>query len=935
MKQKKLHFATLVALPLMVSPLIVTMSCSTKGNYFNFDESIFESGSGPSGEGNFSNPLIGTSSNSLTIDKYFGQSSSAEINGENEPLEIKSRKDTGAPKTIGVDPEFLWNWRPVKTTEGLSVTDSKLNMDYVGWNNSDNYWKNPSMDRYWGFVDGEYNRATVELRDRTYGEKLKPTQSAMAKFMFMPNLSWKNANNSLGMVPGITNSSEGMYRAPQYSDVVSIWNPGPIYSVKAPAGSQIDFAHRHGVPILGALLLYARSSGVSENDFKVMLNPGPKGDYPVAKGLAEMSNYIGFDGWFVDWETGQEKQKIQDVREFLKALNSYGKTDQYTKPDGTIVKMTDDPGIVAARKEFNYVPKEQIISSYHAGGNNSDEATSAQQMGDYQWIVQMHGAKTQKPGETWNNAASVVDSDSIITQQVKGQVVGNGASATQWMDFFSANGASNWPEDAQEGTYGIFNAYSVASAQAYGGWEDRKTKEGFEKENMFSQWLWSITNTDLQVDQETFDSYAGDPRVIDKSNDYANRHTSGTKWSISNGFQERTSIIGRNNWTTTFDVGSGLNFNMWGSTDIKKSMVGTSGTGWSSSNMQSHMPTYKFIIDEYNSSNTKTNSLELGANGKITRKINPKLNNTGDAWFGGTTLKYDGKLTGVGSYFTNKLYASNVELKTNDKFKIIIKNTLTDEQITAKKGVIPELAVWTNNNKVTIEKYKSDGTETREFTNTVQDKDGQDTKQAKIGFTPAGHKLHKSVVYEKETSWDVERDFGSIAATSVKKMNGDKWLEVEYDLSSLDGKSLMNFGIKGIQHEESTDFANLEIGQMSYVPTSDSTNTSKPVFGIKSINTDYRWDFASKPTTSVRVSWQTSIADQVADLRGKIRNYFVFYVNDQGQSTGIGYIGANPVAHLTLLDKAKTTQNIRIVGIDEDYNIAISQNATIQLTEGK
>lgn len=929
-KKMKLHLSIATALPLIVLPLFTTMACSTKiqpGEFFEFDDSIFKTEDGEAGSGSFNNPIVGTSSSKLMPDRYFGLQSNAEANGENEPLEIQSRKETGEAKTVGIDPEFLWNWRPVKTSEGLNLNDPKLNMDYLGWEHQDKYWKNPTQDRYWGLVDGEFNRATVELRDRTFGEKLKPTQSALARFQFMPNLSWKNANNNLGMVPGMKSTTEGLYRAPQYADVVSIWNPGPIYSVKAPSGSQIDFAHRHGVPIMGAILLYARASGVSEHDFTVMLNPGPKNDYPVAKGIAEMANYIGFDGWFIDWETHQNATKKDETIEFLRALIGYCKNDEYRKPDGTIVKMTDDPGIVAARREFNYVPREQMISNY-GGGNEVHE------LGDLQWLVQMHGGERQ--GGDWK--VDPVSPNSIINYAIKGTSPGLGGNGNfrNKMDFFSANGASNWPEDAQTGSYGIFNAYQKASAEAFGGWDGEPTTA---TENMFSQWLWSITNTDLQVDQEMFDSFAGDPRAIDFAYDFANRKNEGSKWSLSNNFQERTSIIGRNNWTTTFDVGSGLNFNMWGSDDLKRSITNTNDAGWLSSNMQSHMPTYKFIIDEYNENNVKTNDLTLNASNKVTRQINPTLNNLGNAWFGGTTLKYDGKLQNVGDYFVNKLYASNVQLKTNDKFKLVIKNNLTDAEIESKKSILPELALWTNDNKVAIEKYKSDGTESKTFGKPVVIDPADPTKNvtsAKLGYMINGeYKLHKSLVYEKEQSWNIDRDYASLPISKITKKNGNKWLEIEYDLSSLNGKTMLNFGLKGIQNEASTDFSKLEIGQMSYIPASDAVQNTAEKLGIKSVNTDYRWDFATKLTTNVRISWETTLNDTISDLRGKIRNYFVFYVNEAGQSNGIGYIGANPVAHLTLLDKTKQTQNIRIVGIDNDYKTVISQNATIQLAEGK
>ena len=42
-------------------------------------------------------------------------------------------------------------------------------------------------------------------------------------------------------------------------------------------------------------------NGAGNNIFshrsKLFCNPGPNGDFPVIKGLVEMANYMGFDGY--------------------------------------------------------------------------------------------------------------------------------------------------------------------------------------------------------------------------------------------------------------------------------------------------------------------------------------------------------------------------------------------------------------------------------------------------------------------------------------------------------------------------------------------------------------------------------------------------------------------------------------------------------------
>lgn len=63
-----------------------------------------------------------------------------------------------------------------------------------------------------------------------------------------------------------------------------------------PSGERIDALHRHGVPTVGSVLFFPRPSGEGERNIQILTNPGPNYDYPVAKGLVEMAQTVGFDG---------------------------------------------------------------------------------------------------------------------------------------------------------------------------------------------------------------------------------------------------------------------------------------------------------------------------------------------------------------------------------------------------------------------------------------------------------------------------------------------------------------------------------------------------------------------------------------------------------------------------------------------------------------
>lgn len=62
-----------------------------------------------------------------------------------------------------------------------------------------------------------------------------------------------------------------------------------------PSSGTINAAHRNGVPMLGRLFLM--HGGIYDYRAALFNDPGPKGDYPVIKGLVELANYIGLDGY--------------------------------------------------------------------------------------------------------------------------------------------------------------------------------------------------------------------------------------------------------------------------------------------------------------------------------------------------------------------------------------------------------------------------------------------------------------------------------------------------------------------------------------------------------------------------------------------------------------------------------------------------------------
>ncbi|TCG10548.1 endo-beta-N-acetylglucosaminidase [Mycoplasma marinum] len=763
------------------------------------------------------------------IPKYWGYGRKKDINASDSfaPAEYNSRKITGAPKSPTLDIEDAWNWSPEGTANGIpKAGDLRVSKNKTG--------VNADIDFTWGAVDGDFNRARVrEVKPRIFGAKIKPTQSTFARYSQMNWNSSKNGNNDIGILGGRNSTSDAYIQNHwQYTNDMVTWGGGKSLTLKMPTGAQIDTAHRNGVPIMGVVFMYAWGTGESSHDTDVMLNPGPKGDFPLAKGMVELADYYGFDGWMVDWESKAPSDAF---------LNKWR---EYAHASSNISNPT------SIQRKFHYYHKPQSVTNYWF-----DNVTASKS--DIFYYPQKHGGD-------------------VSASRMQNAILNKPTNK----DKYFVNGACNYPEDGYEKCREITKGYIDGSIK----WSNEHNNTiGRLGENRRSQWMYSYTDSDnIQTDEEFFSSTVGDPR-------YSGRKHNDSNYAVSDGFQERTSIIGRKNWTTTFDFGSGNHFNLFGFNDINPYMVHANENGWKDTNMQSYLPTYRWIVDEYDASGHKTSDYNrLNSKGKVDRKITPILNNQSNAaWFGGTNISYKGSLK-PGESFENKLFASAIPIQDNDKFTIKIKNG----------GQIPELLTETKDGKIN--------------TNSVTTVD--DMGEILSPQTP-------TTTYAADSTWNFKRTKNIISGTP-KIIGNSGWTEVTYDLSKLSGKTITSFGIKATAVQGNTNFNKLKLGEMHFQAHEHIQETAT----ISNLRTTKVWNGATIPEGKARIKWDETLSSPTA-----VRNYFVFYADENFNATSLAWEGANPVAYLDRLDKSKDKQNIVIMAIDNDYKVIMNQKATITL----
>ncbi|WP_367138349.1 MULTISPECIES: endo-beta-N-acetylglucosaminidase [Streptomyces] len=95
--------------------------------------------------------------------------------------------------------------------------------------------------------------------------------------------------------------------------------------VLAPNAPVVDAAHRNGVPVLGTVFLPPAAYGGQLQWTRDLVRRGPDGGFPLADQLVRVARAYGFDGWFVNAETGGGDARLgADMRDFVAYLRAQG-----------------------------------------------------------------------------------------------------------------------------------------------------------------------------------------------------------------------------------------------------------------------------------------------------------------------------------------------------------------------------------------------------------------------------------------------------------------------------------------------------------------------------------------------------------------------------------------------------------------------------------
>jgi len=165
--------------------------------------------------------------------------------------------------------------------------------------------------------DAPYNRSGIELSTRTYGDT-QCNIHATTDQGGVGVLSIMNPSTSNNSSQGGTGIDVYAFNYWQYVDHLTFWGGSSGEGlILAPNPGVIDAGHRNGVPVYGTIFLPPVAYG-GQIQWVWDLVQKSGSAFPVADKLIEMTEYYGFDGWFINQETaGGNAQLAQDVRDFM------------------------------------------------------------------------------------------------------------------------------------------------------------------------------------------------------------------------------------------------------------------------------------------------------------------------------------------------------------------------------------------------------------------------------------------------------------------------------------------------------------------------------------------------------------------------------------------------------------------------------------------
>ena len=321
---------------------------------------------------------------------------------------------TAAPEAAAALPPYASYWYPDSLpsgTPGTGITWRGLK----AWRAADD----PDLD---------FNAASVPLAARFTPTPPNPTARA----------GQARIQSLVSFGPTASNPAQGSATADYYAlthwayiDELVFWGgssgEGLILAPNAPI---VDAAHRHGVRVLGNIFLPPVAYGGQLQWTRDLVQKDAAGRYPLAAQLVAVASAYGFDGWFVNAETGGGDAALgAAMLGFVRELKSLAAAagQRVTWYDAMTVSGTVSwQGALNSRNQAFFESADDMFVDFRwSAGSLVSSGQSAQQLGRSRYEL-WAGVDVEANG--WNAA---VNWDAIVPRD-KAHVTSVGLYRPEW-----------------------------------------------------------------------------------------------------------------------------------------------------------------------------------------------------------------------------------------------------------------------------------------------------------------------------------------------------------------------------------------------------------------------------------------------------------------------------------------------------------------------
>ncbi|EOR27985.1 endo-beta-N-acetylglucosaminidase [Clostridium sartagoforme AAU1] len=168
----------------------------------------------------------------------------------------------------------------------------------------------------------QFNKSSIPLSKRASKDRLEAVNSTQNKDFNVVALSIMNSSTSGNPSQGSNKFASNTFSYWQYIDKLVYWGGSSGEGIIVPPGADvIDSAHKNGVPVLGTIFFPMVQHGGKVQWLDEFLQKDSNGNFPMADKLIEVCKTIGFDGWFINEETGLAEGDNEDISKESSKVN--------------------------------------------------------------------------------------------------------------------------------------------------------------------------------------------------------------------------------------------------------------------------------------------------------------------------------------------------------------------------------------------------------------------------------------------------------------------------------------------------------------------------------------------------------------------------------------------------------------------------------------